>query len=471
MNSTYIAADFGGGSGRIIAGYIKETSSGKTLVLDQIYRFENRVVGMMGYLYWDFPSLFADLKKGLSLAAAKYENIKSIGIDTWGVDFGLIDRLGNLIGNPICYRDIHTTGLPEAFSDINNMRKHYEVTGTQVLSINTLFRLWSMVKTHDPKLEIASNLLFMPDLFGYFLTGKIGNEYTIASTSELLNASSRQWEKDLIVNIGINPEIFGPILMPGSVRGEILKEIVEETGLKPNVKVISVGSHDTASAVYGALTVEDEKETCAFISSGTWSLLGVLTDKPVLSEDARLGNYTNEGSADGRITLLTNITGLWILQRLKEQWESSGEKLTWQQLISEAEQTNYSTIIDVDDPSFQKPYNMQESITEYCKTNGLQAPESRGDFVKCVCLSLADRYKKAIIDLNKLLPSRINKLKIFGGGANNELLNRLTEEATGIKVVKGPTEATAIGNLMIQAIANGDIKDKSEITNIIETWK
>lgn len=468
MSRIYLAADFGGGSGRVIAGHIGDDASGKTLVMEEIHRFPNRVVRIGDYLYWDFPALFAELKEGLAKAAAKFgDSIASIGIDTWGVDFGLIDKLGNLVGNPICYRDTHTQGLVEEFSSENDPSAHYAEAGIQMLPINTMFRLISMVKTDDPKLRIADKLLFMPDLFSYYLTGKTQNEYTIASTSELLDARTRQWNTPLIEKIGVDPSLFGKIVMPGESRGAVTAEISHETGLRDDVKVIAVGSHDTASAVFAAAESYDDGRS-AFLSSGTWSLLGVLTDDPVLTEEARLADYTNEGAVGGKIRLLTNITGLWILQRLAAQWKSRGENVGWSELIDEAEGARDTSIIDVDDPLFQNPDNMEGNILAYCEKNGLQAPGNRGEFVRCVCNSLAVRYKKAIEDLNTLLPEPIRRLKIFGGGASNRLLNRLTAEATGLEVTTGAREATAIGNILVQAIADGSIKDKSEITEIIE---
>ena len=470
MSATYLAADFGGGSGRIIAGRIENNPSGKILVMDEVHRFPNRVVRMGDFLYWDFPALFADLKEGLRAAAMKYDDVRSVGIDTWGVDFGLVDSLGNLVGNPICYRDSHTLGKVEEFIAENNVNSHYSRIGIQILPINTLFRLKSMADMDDPKLKIAKHLLFMPDLFGYFLTGMTGNEYTMATTSELLDAKTKQWDKQLIESIGINPGLFGPIVMPGESRGEITEEVAKETGLPSTVKVVAVGSHDTASAVFAAAEPFEDSQ-CAFLSSGTWSLLGVELDEPVLTEAARNADYTNEGGVGGKITFLTNITGLWILQRLVAQWKARGEQVSWSELTAEGEGARDTSIVDVDDPVFQNPDDMEGNIKTYCRNHGLAAPATRGEYVRCVCNSLAVRYKKALESLDQILAKPVRRLKIFGGGANNSLLNRLTAETCGVEVVTGPTEATAIGNILVQAIADGAINDKNEITETIETWK
>lgn len=468
MSHTYIAADFGGGSGRLIAGSVRDSASGKALEIREIYRFPNRVVKIGDYIYWDFPALFAELKKGLSIAASTLTDIVSVGIDTWGVDFGLVDSLGNLVGNPICYRDGHSAGMPEAFAQTTDIVGHYGRVGIQVLPINTLFRLMSMARAGDPKLQIARKLLFMPDLFSFYLTGNDCNEYTIASTSELLDASTKQWNVDLIRSIGVDPSIFGKIIMPGQSRGRILKDIADETGLPESVEVVAVGSHDTASAVFAAAESYDASQS-AFLSSGTWSLLGVEIDKPILTDAARLAQYTNEGAVGGRIRLLTNITGLWILQRLAEQWKARGEVADWPSLIDAAEKARDTAVIDVDDPLFQDPDNMQEHIEQYCREHALDVPRDKGEFVRCVCRSLALRYKKAVDNLNTLLPKPVSRLKIFGGGSNNRLLNSMTAEATGLEIVKGPSEATAIGNILVQAIASGEIKCKEEITEIIES--
>lgn len=466
MRGTYLAVDFGASNGRVIGAHIEEKGHGKTLVLEEIYRFPNSPVRIGQYLYWDFPSLFAEMKKGLSIASGKYDDIVSIGIDTWGVDFGLIDRNGNLIGNPICYRDNHSAVAWDDFTKEFDVSAHYAETGIQMLSINTLYRLMSLVRSGDPRLSVARHLLFMPDLFSFYLTGNISNEYTISSTSELLLAGTRQWNVPLIRKLGIDPSLFGDIVMPGFCRGSINQEVSEETGLPSNVKVIAVGSHDTASAVFA---VADEYATgnVAFLSSGTWSLLGVLLNEPIVTEEARIAGYTNEGAADGKIRFLTNITGLWILQQLKGEWMMIDKDLSWSGLIEEAEKSRDTAIIDVDDPRFQNPHQMERNIRSYCEEHNLETPSTRGEYVRCVCRSLAERYKKAIDSLNALLPEPIEKLVIFGGGGRNTLLTRFTAEITGLEVAVRDAEATAIGNILVQAISHGNITDKKEITDII----
>ena len=467
MNKTYLAADFGGGSGRIIAGTLRRGDDGIVLELEEAYRFTNRLVRLGDYLHWDFPALYADMLEGLHRAAKRGYDIVSVGIDTWGVDFGFIDKLGMLAGNPVCYRDTHTEGQPEKLFAKVSPTEHYAEAGIQVMPINTIFRLMAMKEADDPKLDIADKLLFMPDLFSYYLTGKANCEYTIASTSELLDARSREWNFSLIDKLGLPRHIFGPIVMPGTVRGKLLPAVAEQTGLPEEVKIVAVGSHDTQSAVF-ACGGNYESDRSAFLSSGTWSLFGVELPEPILTEEARKADFTNEGGVGGTINFLQNITGLWILQRLVEGWRKEELDTDYSRLTAMAEEAADTAIIDVDDPRFQKPDNMDVTITDYCREKGLTAPTTQGEYMRCVCRSLAERYKRAVDRLNSLLPAPVEKLRIIGGGSNNRLLNRMTAEATGLEVIAGPAEATAIGNILTQALADGAISSKQEVVKVIE---
>ena len=459
MKETYLAIDFGGGSGRIMAGSIVD---GK-LELEEIYRFGNRQIKLGNRLYWDFLSLFQEMKNGLRLAAQKGLNVKSIGIDTWGVDFGLIDRNGHLLGNPVCYRDSRTVAIPEEVFSFIDRKEHYALTGTQVININTLFQLYSMKKENSPLLEAADKMLFMPDLFSYFLTGTANNEYSIASTSELLDARKRNWSESLIAQLGLPRHIFGDIVMPGTKRGKLKKEIAEETGLG-EVEVIAVGSHDTASAVFAVPCTE---KATAFLSSGTWSLLGTEVDEPVLTEEARINGLTNEGSVGGKIRLLQNITGLWFIQRLFAEWQERGEETDYKTIIDAAKESPVRSVVPVDDSRFTNPASMEKAIQEYCMEHGMQIPQSKGDFMRCVTESLAFRYKQGIEQMNRCIPSPITQLNIIGGGCQNELLNQLTANAIGIPVSTGPVEATAIGNILMQAKAMGEVTETEDLKRIV----
>lgn len=444
MKDTFLAADFGGGSGRVLAGYFEDGQ----IQLEEIHRFRNRQVRIGKHLYWDFPSLLEDMKQGIRIAAQREDlNIISIGIDTWGVDFGFIDANGNLLGLPVCYRDERTNGLCKEFCSTHNPFEHYGKAGIQMMDINSIYQLIAMQKEKSPLLDMAHHLLFMPDLFSFFLTGVANCEYSIATTSELIDAKKRDWNEELICSLGLRREMFPPIVMPGTTRGNILPEVAEDLGLTTGVKVIAVGSHDTQSASYVV------PEGYAFLSSGTWSLLGIALDEPILTEEARLAGCSNEGGVGGKINFLQNITGLWFLQRLIAEWEEEGNNVEYSVIIPAAEKADISTIVDVDDPLFANPRNMQDAIKEYCKSHSLQVPQNIGETVRVVLQSLAQRYAKGIESFNKLLPQPITKINIIGGGSRNQLLNKLTEEATGLEVIAGPIEATGLGNIMVQAEA------------------
>lgn len=462
---TYLAIDFGGGSGRVIAGTISNDGDGKKLSMLLVHRFQNRQVRLGDLVYWDFPALFEDMKTGLKKAAQLGLDVSGIAIDTWGVDFGLIDAQGNLVGNPVCYRDSRTKGMADVFFSGTDRSEHYAVNGTQVMEINTLFQLLSMKRAGSKQLEIADRLLFTPDLFSYFLTGEANTEYTIASTSELLNATTRDWDWQLIDRLQLPRHLFCPIVMPGTVRGRLRKDIAEETGLG-EVDVIAVGSHDTASAV-AAVPAADGESPVAFISSGTWSLLGVELPNPILTEEARRAEFTNEGGVGGKITFLQNITGLWFLQRLMSEWKEQGDEQQYDTLLPAAEKANIPTVIPVDDASFQNPKSMQRAIIDYCVANGLQAPADKAETTRVVLQSLAAKYAEATKALNAMIPHPIKKLHVIGGGSQNKLLNRLTEEALGIPVEAGPVEATGIGNILTQAIAKGEVDSIGEMREIV----
>ena len=459
MNKVYLAADFGGGSGRVIAGWL----DGGRLVMEEVHRFPNRQVRLGKHVYWDFPALFADMKDGLKKAAAKGYEVESIGVDTWGVDFGLIDRDGNLLGNPVCYRDARTAGVPEKVAQTLNPSDHYATTGIQVMEINTLAQLYSL--KGSAQLEAAEHLLFMPDLFSYFLTGVANNEYCIATTSELMDAKRRNWSWETIKVLDLPERIFGKIVMPGTVRGTLTKEVAEETGLGA-VKVVAVGSHDTASAVAAVPAVEGDGAV-AFLSSGTWSLLGLELPEPILTEEARLAQFTNEGGVGGRIRFLQNITGLWILQRLMAEWEERGEKQTFGELLPAAEKAEIKSLIPVADAAFMNPASMEAAIITYCRDTNQPVPQTKAEITRCVLQSLAAKYREAISGVAGLLPNPLKRLHIIGGGSQNALLNQLTADALRIPVWAGPVEATAMGNILVQAMSAGEIADIAALREVV----
>ena len=459
MNA-YLSIDFGANSGRIIVGYFLHDE----LVLDEVHRFQNRLIKLGNHLYWDFLYLFEEMKTGMKLAAQKGYSIKSIGIDTWGVDFGLIDKQGNLLGNPVSYRDNRTAGLPDELFTHLDQAAHYRETGIQVMEINTLFQLLSMVKSDSSILSVADKLLFMPDLFSYYLTGVANNEYTIASTSELLDVHKKSWLKKFIDELEIPSHLFGEIIQPGTIRGKLKSDIAAETGLDSNLNVVAVASHDTASAV---LAIPSTKKQIAFISSGTWSLIGAVVNEPIVTEEARLAEYTNEGGF-GNIRFLRNTTGLWILQNLMREWSGKKKGVTYNLVLKEADSADIDTVIDVDDDSFVNPVNMQQAIIAYCNEHKLRSHETRGEYVRVVLESLAIKYLEAFKNLQKLVPETITELHVIGGGSQNDLLNQLTANKLGIPVIAGPVEATAIGNILVQGLANNEYSSLNDMKAILE---
>ena len=458
----YIAADFGAGSGRIIVGNIQDDR----LELEEVHRFANHQIKLGESLHWDFLSLFQELKKGIQIAAKKYSNIKSIGIDTWGVDFGLLDINGNLIGNPFCYRDSRTTGmLNKAFKKVSK-NDIYKVCGTQFMEINTAFQLLAMKQNNDPQLKIAKHLLFMPDLFNYYLTGIKKNEYTIASTSNLIDAKTGTWSKKIIKQLGLPQQIFCDIIHPSNVIGKLKKSVCEELNCYP-VDVIATGSHDTANA---AFTTYNNNNSTAFLSSGTWSLLGVHLPHPILTKQAMQAGFTNEGGIDNNILFLKNIPGLWILQSLVKEWqEQENIEINYNRLIAEATATkSIKTRIDTEDKSFANPVSMSKAIGDYCKRTNQKAPQNKSEYVKTILESLAEQYKSTIQQIEKVTGNKIEQIHVVGGGSQNELLNQLTANATQKPVIAGPTEATAIGNIITQAMAKKQIRNLQQASFIIQ---
>lgn len=435
----FIAADFGAGSGRVIVGTWLAAS--KTIELEEIHRFGNEQKMIDGHLRWDFEALFNELKTGLKKAFAKYgDEIKSIGIDTWGVDYGLLDKEGRLIANPICYRDDRTKGMMDAAFQKLPKDEFFQHAANQFMEINTAFQLMS-----ETDLQRAERLLFMPDLFNYFLTGKCYNEFTIASTSQLLNTKTHQWDDVIFEKLNLPKHLMQEIIYPGTVIGELTAELAAEVG--GNAKVVAIGSHDTASAV---ASIKDDGSDWAFISSGTWSLMGTPSKEPIISKEALESDFTNEGMTDGRIRFLKNITGLWLIQQLVKEWEQEGYKCDYSELVKEAEHSSLDSSFDVDDARFMNPEKMSEAIVSYLKEENQELPKSKGDFMRCVCISLAKKYAEVKTQMERCTNKKINKIYIVGGGSKNQLLNRLAAEYTQCEVIRGEVEATAMGNVLVQ---------------------
>ncbi|MCI1681053.1 MAG: rhamnulokinase [Bacteroides sp.] len=449
MKHSFFAIDLGATSGRTILG----TFSSKGLELQEINRFPNHLIEAGGHFYWDIYELYRHILEGLKLVSRMEDvQITSIGIDTWGVDFVCVGKDGGLLRQPYSYRDPHTNGAPESFFARVPRNRVYGWTGIQVMNFNSLFQLDTLRRNADSALAAADKILFMPDALSYLLTGKMVTEYTIASTAQLINAHTRKLEPALLSEVGLTEEHFGRFVYPGEKIGALSEEVQKLTGLGA-IPVIAVAGHDTASAVAAVPALD---RNFAYLSSGTWSLMGVETDAPVITAETESCNFTNEGGVSGTIRLLKNICGMWLLERCRAEW---GET-SYSDLIAEAEECEpFRCLINPDDPLFANPDSMEQAIKSYSVTHRQPQPETRGEIVRCIFESLALRYRQVLDNLRSLSPRPVDVLHVIGGGSRNELLNQFTANAIGIPVVSGPSEATAIGNVMIQAISAGEATD------------
>jgi rhamnulokinase len=451
----FAAVDLGAESGRVVVG----TFDGGRLALEEGHRFRNVPVSLAGTLHWDFLRLFGDLLTGLRRAGADGP-VASVGVDTWGVDVGLLDDRGRLMGNPVHYRDARTQGMPGLAFPIASRDEIYRVTGIQFMSINTLYQLLTMVRDADPLLERADRLLFMPDLFHHFLAGATVGEYTIASSSQCLDANARDWARPLLERFGIPTRILPELVGPGTVLGPLRSDIADGTGLR-ETRVTVPASHDTASAVVGAPFVGGGRT--AFLSSGTWSLLGLEVPAPVITDATLAANLTNEGGAGGTIRLLTNVMGLWLVQESRTATWPGGDAPSYDELARLAEGAPaFTAFVDPDDERFLRPGDMPERIRAFCRETGQPVPDDTATLIRVILESLALRYAHAIDDLAASVGHPIEGLNVVGGGSSHRLLCRMTAGATGLPVRAGPGEATAIGNLCVQAIAAGELRDIAE---------
>ena len=456
----FLAFDIGATSGRAVLG----ETDGVRFEMREISRFPNAILHLHGKCYWDVFSLYESLKKALADCARQGIRLHSIGIDTWGVDFGHIAADGTILGLPRAYRDPYTAGAPEEFFEKIPREEVYRLTGIQVMDFNSLYQIARQKKERFAPLEHAQEILFIPDLLSYMLTGQRVCEYTDASTSQLLNPVTKRFEKKLLDVAGVPPSLLRPVVLPGTRIGELTAELARETGLGP-VPVIAVAGHDTASAV-AAVPATDPH--FAYLSSGTWSLMGIETEAPIIHEASFRHNFTNEGGIDGTTRFLKNITGMWLLEQCRQEWEKAGRCYSYPQIVEMAEaETAFTSTVNPDDPRFAHPDSMSQALAEYCRQHGAPAPETDAQFVRCIFTSLAARYREVLDILREMAPFPIEKLHVIGGGSQNDLLNRFTANAIGVPVVAGPSEATAIGNCMVQAKAAGLVADRWQMRNII----
>ncbi|MBP5258538.1 MAG: rhamnulokinase [Prevotella sp.] len=455
----YFAVDLGATSGRTIIGTLNDGR----LEQQELTRFTTPLVQACGHFYWDIFTLYEEIIKGLRTAKEKNIEITSIGIDTWGVDFVFIGKDGQPLRNPVAYRDPHTMGVMEDYFEEQISREDvYDITGIQFMNFNSLFQLYAMRKAGNSALEVADKILFMPDALSYMLTAEAVCEYTIASTSQILDPRTREMSEALLVSIGVKRSQFGRMVQPGTIIGTLTPEVQRITGLGP-VPVVAVAGHDTASAV-AAVPARDSH--FAYLSSGTWSLMGIETQQPVINSESSRLNFTNEGGIEGTTRFLKNICGMWIYERCRAEYE--GGKPSHAVLLQEALQCEEGvSIINPDDPSFTNPPKMTEAIAEYCRKTGQPVPQTRGQFTRCIFDSLVARYREVFGWLKDFADFDIKTLHIIGGGSVNEYLNQSTANALGIEVVAGPQECTAIGNIMMQAKAAGDVDDIWQMRAII----
>ena len=451
----FVAIDLGASSGRVLLG----RWDGARFDIGEAHRFANGPVVAMGHQHWDVLSIWAQIKSGLSCClsgeAHGIDGIDGVGVDTWGVDFGLLDRDGRLLGNPYHYRDRRTDGVMDLAFERVRRSEIYATTGIQPHQINTLYQLLSMVRANDPALEVAHTLLTMPNLFAYWLSGVAAAEYTHSSTTQCLEACDRRWATPLLSALDIPTGIFPALVTPGTILGPLLHDVAAETGLTGSVPVIAIGSHDTASAV-AAIPGLDSRG--AYISSGTWSLMGVEAAQPIINERALAGGFTNEGGIGGTVRFLRNIAGLWLIAECRRQWQHEGSEYSWDALLDRAEREEpFRCIIDPDAPELLNPSDMPAAIRALCRATGEREPETVGAVVRCCLESLALRYRATLDDLQELVGHKLEVVRIVGGGSQNRLLCQMTADACGVPVVAGPVEATALGNLMVQAIATGDL--------------
>ena len=446
------AVDLGASGGRVMMGTV---GRGQQLELQELHRFPNVPVRVLGTLHWDVLALFQGVLDGLGAAARAGAGLASLGIDTWGVDYGLLDADGTLLGNPVHYRDTRTEGMAGQVLARVPAAKLYAITGIQQLPLNTIFQLAAAAGT--PQLAAARTLLMIPDLLAYWLTGQAGAEVTNASTTQLYDVRAQAWATSLMTRVGIPPGIFPPLRRPGDIIGELLPRITTETGLATPVPVLAVGSHDTASAV---AAVPAQGPGFAYISCGTWSLVGMELPGPVLSEASFKANFTNEAGIDGTIRYLRNVMGLWLLQESMRTWSARGTPADLDTLLAAAaEAPALRAVIDPDDPHFLTPGDMPGRIAHACRRTGQDPPADPGATVRCILDSLALAYRRTIAEVQELSGRHVDTVHIVGGGARNALLCQLTADACGLPVVAGPVEAAALGNVLVQARALGAAPD------------
>lgn len=452
----FLALDLGAESGRAVVGHF----DGASLQLEEIHRFPNGPVLINGHLYWDALRLLTELKAGIRLAAQKYgADLVSLSLDTWGVDYGLLDEQDNLLGNPYHYRDSRTDGMLDQVFEVVPREEVFEQTGIQFMQLNTLYQLYAMRRQGSPLLDMARTLLTMPDLFNFWLTGRKVSEFSISTTTQFYDPRARTWAVDLLRRLDLPTSILAEIVPPGTVLGDLLPEVADELVIDP-IPVIAPACHDTGSAV---AAVPAQERDVAYISSGTWSLMGVEVDEPVITPQSLGYNFTNEGGVCDTFRLLKNIMGLWLVQECRREWAREGERYDYAILTEMAAAAPaFGPIVDVDAHRFLSPGDMPGKIRQFCQETGQEVPESKGEVLRCALESLALRYRWVLERLEEMMGRTINVVHIIGGGMQNELLCQFGADAMQRPVIAGPIEATAMGNILMQALALGHIGSLEE---------
>lgn len=459
----YLAADLGASSGRLVVGRF----DGQRVSLEEVHRFENGPVNVGGSLYWDLLGQWQQVQLGMRAAAARFgSSIRSVGVDTWGVDFALLGRGGVLLGNPSHYRDRRTDGFPQrAFATVSR-EDIFAATGLQFLQFNTLYQLLAMQEAKSPLLDVAESLLMMPDAFHWLMTGVKANEFTNATTTQFYDPVRQDWARELLGRFGLPTSLLGEVVSPGTDLGPLLPHVAAETGLH-ETRVVLPGTHDTASAVM-AVPVEAGGGPWAYISSGTWSLMGIESPTPVVNDACRRYNFTNEGGVGRTIRLLKNITGLWLVQECRRIWSQGGREYSWTELTRLAAAASpLASFIDPDDGAFLAPGDMPEAIREYCRRTNQPVPAEEGAVIRCALESIALKSRLVLTWIESLTGQAIETIHIVGGGAQNRELCQATADACGKRVLAGPAEATATGNVMMQAVAAGDVGSIAEAREVI----
>ena len=454
----YLAVDLGATSGRTIVA----TYDGQKVEMRELTRFKNPQIPLGGHLFWDLPALYNEILLALRKTVSEGIPIESIGIDTWGCDFAFFGQDGQLLSLPYCYRDAHTDGAIDRYMKMHDKREVYDKTGIQFMEFNSLFQLDTLRHNHCTAFEHADKILFIPDALIYMLTGQAICEYTVASTSQLLNPVTGDLDKDLLMSIGLKREQFGPMTQPGTVIGSLTPQVQEATGIGPEVKVVAIAAHDTASAV-AAVPAKDPEY--AYLSCGTWSLMGIESPTPIITDESFKQNFTNEGGIDGTTRFLKNICGLWIFEQCRPEFKNVPSEIG--PLTALCETTRFGSIINPDDPAFAHPSSMCKAIDEYCERTGQIAPRTPAEYIRCIYKSLAHRYTAIIDILQGMSPNKIKCLHVIGGGSLNKYLMQMTADELQMPVICGPTEGTALGNVLLQIKAQGLVGSLPEMRKIV----